>query len=75
MTFYDGDILHKGAWNKYGSAVKEGDEVTIQVDMDAHTLSYLKNGENMGVALRNLPSEGVWMCVKMCYLSQEIVLL
>lgn len=36
----DGQKSHGAGWNAYGKKFGDGDEVTVEVDMDAHTVKF-----------------------------------
>jgi len=50
-----GNIYRAGSSSSYGSAYRTGDAITLMLDMDARTLSYAKNGQQLGVAFSDLP--------------------
>lgn len=49
-------------------SVRDGDFVTLIVDMDMNTLEYLINGESLGILMTEVPSQDVWIAL---YLFQE----
>jgi len=36
---------------------KQGDEIGVRVDMDQHSISFIHNGKDLGVAWKNLPAK------------------
>ena len=41
-------------YNEYGSASNEGDTITMILDLDQFTLSYMRNDTELGVAVRDI---------------------
>ena len=51
----DGGIARNGRFKKYGESYKRGDTVSVVLDLFNKTLSFNKNGEDQGVAFKNIP--------------------
>jgi len=51
-----GNAYRKGNSSSYGQTLKSGDSIDVYLDMDARTLSFSRNGHDLGVAFRDLPS-------------------
>jgi len=45
-----------GGWGPYGQSAGVGDTIGVALDIDAHTLTFYKNGVSMGAAYKDLPS-------------------
>jgi len=52
-----GNVYKSGSSSSYGQSYRTGDVMTLYLDMDAHTLSYAKNGQHLGVAFTDLPDQ------------------
>jgi len=39
---------------EYATASKRGDIIQVDVDLTKHTIEYIRNGESLGVAFKNL---------------------
>jgi hypothetical protein len=52
-----GNTYRSGSSSSYGQSYRTGDVITLQLDMDARTLSYMKNGTSLGVAFTDLPDQ------------------
>eukprot|EP00927_Polykrikos_kofoidii_P037758 TRINITY_DN3197_c0_g1_i6.p1 TRINITY_DN3197_c0_g1~~TRINITY_DN3197_c0_g1_i6.p1 ORF type:complete len:494 (+),score=92.90 TRINITY_DN3197_c0_g1_i6:64-1482(+) len=50
-----GKKSHNNDFKDYGGQFREGDVIGCVIDMDQGTISFLKNGEFMGVAFDNIP--------------------
>lgn len=60
ITRTDSDLqsqLGLNSDNKYGRVCKEDDIIGIDLDMDRKTLSFLINGENQGVAFKDVDAQ------------------
>ncbi|KAJ3007231.1 UNVERIFIED_CONTAM: hypothetical protein HDU68_003633, partial [Siphonaria sp. JEL0065] len=62
---YDGNRVKK--WhsffttnNSYGEEWTSGDVITVLIDLDEKTVSYLRNGNDLGVAFTNVDSKLNW---------------
>jgi hypothetical protein len=62
----------RGDEEDYGAKYGTGDVIEVTIDMDARTLSFATNGESQGVAVENLPAEGVYPAIDI-YLENESV--
>lgn len=49
------NVYHGGASKKYGEPFRCGDMIRVLLDMDARTLSFSKNGADLGLAYDGLP--------------------
>eukprot|EP01122_Echinamoeba_exundans_P001349 TRINITY_DN11423_c0_g1_i1.p1 TRINITY_DN11423_c0_g1~~TRINITY_DN11423_c0_g1_i1.p1 ORF type:complete len:3880 (+),score=662.12 TRINITY_DN11423_c0_g1_i1:92-11731(+) len=62
-----GPLYHSGqVVSSYGRSPVQGDVLGITVDLDACTLSFSINGEDLGVAFSNVSSEGtegIYLCM------------
>jgi len=56
---------HGGSSSKYFNTYNSGDVITVEVDVDADTLSFFINGEPGGV-VRTVWRGHVWPLVAMC---------
>merc|ERR1712244_36690 len=70
----DGGIQRSGRYKKYGKKFKAGDKVSILLDTKAKTLSFGLNGEDQGVAFKNLPSGEYRLAASFFEKSQKIIL-
>merc|ERR1711920_1218848 len=70
----DGGIQRSGRYKKYGKKFKAGDKVSIVLDTKSKTLSFSLNGEDQGVAFKNLPSGEYRLAAAFFEKSQKIVL-
>merc|ERR1712048_654439 len=70
----DGGIQRSGRYKKYGKKFKAGDKVKILLDTKAKTLSFGLNGEDQGVAFKNLPSGEFRLAASFFEKSQKIIL-
>lgn len=71
--FQDGAIFYStSSLPTYGQEIKQGDVITVNVDMNMHTLSFEVNGKDFGIALSTVPSEGVWFSYQAYCLSTEV---
>ncbi|KAF0774443.1 hypothetical protein AaE_001857, partial [Aphanomyces astaci] len=58
-----GFLANKAVWHNksklqtYGDMFKQGDVITVALDVDHGTLSFARNGESFGVGVDNLPSQ------------------
>ncbi|RHY00578.1 hypothetical protein DYB36_013970, partial [Aphanomyces astaci] len=58
-----GFLANKAVWHNksklqtYGDIFKQGDVITVALDLDRGTLSFARNGESFGVGVDNLPSQ------------------
>ena len=55
-SFKWGRKCFNGEWTDYAAKLAEGDEISVELDLNAGTLSFYKNGKGLGVAFRNIPS-------------------
>ncbi len=53
-------------WQTYAGKLESGDVVGVELDFNAGTLSFYKNGENLGVAFSNLDGRGYLMMPAIC---------
>lgn len=58
----------------YGRSFRDGDIVTIVLDMDQRTLQYVHNDEDLGIAFTDLP-EKLLPAVTLNYLEDQVTLL
>merc|ERR1712228_645772 len=70
----DGGIQRSGRYKKYGKKFKAGDKVSVVLDTKAKTLSFTLNGEDQGVAFKNLPSGEYRLAAAFFEKSQKIIL-
>merc|ERR1712228_648414 len=70
----DGGIQRSGRYKKYGKKFKAGDKVSIILDMKMKSLSFILNGEDQGVAFKNLPSGEYRLAATFCEKGQKITL-
>ena len=63
-----------GKVKKYGEKFKAGDKVSIILDMNAKSLSFLLNGEDQGIAFKNIPSGDYRLAASLCEKMQKITL-
>mmetsp|Transcript_38505 Transcript_38505/g.34062 ORF Transcript_38505/g.34062 Transcript_38505/m.34062 type:complete len:849 (+) Transcript_38505:175-2721(+) len=63
-----------GKVKKYGEKFKSGDKVSIILDMNAKSLSFILNGDDQGVAFKNLPSGDYRLAAALCEKLQKITL-
>jgi len=53
-------------WQTYAGKLESGDVVGVELDFNAGTLTFYKNGENLGVAFSNLDGRGYLMLPAIC---------
>mmetsp|Transcript_14522 Transcript_14522/g.35396 ORF Transcript_14522/g.35396 Transcript_14522/m.35396 type:complete len:308 (-) Transcript_14522:263-1186(-) len=53
----NGKKEHNGGSEKYGPIYTTGDTIRVMVDMDSRTLSFQKNGQDLGLAFHNIPAK------------------
>ena len=53
-------------WQTYAGKLESGDVVGVELDFNSGTLSFYKNGENLGVAFSNLDGRGYLMLPAIC---------
>ena len=70
----DGGVQRSGRYKKYGQQFKAGDKVAVVLDTKQKTLSFELNGEDQGVAFKNLPSGDYRLAAAFFERSQKIVL-
>jgi len=70
----DGGKQKSGRYKKYGDKFKAGDRVSIVLDTKASTLSFALNGEDQGIAFKNLPSGEYRLAAAFFEKSQKIIL-
>ncbi|KAJ3448599.1 spry domain-containing socs box protein [Anaeramoeba flamelloides] len=63
-----------GTQSKYGTGATTGDTIAIVVNMDNKTVSFEKNGKDLGVAHTNI-ADRVVLCVDFWYSKQSISIL
>ena len=75
MGIWEMMVVQKaGRYKKYGNKFKAGDKVSILLDTKAKTLSFTLNGEDQGVAVKNLPSGEYRLAAAFFEKSQKIIL-
>ena len=70
----DGGTQRSGRYKKYGEKFKAGDKVSIILDMNAKSLSFVLNGDDQGVAFKNLPSGDYRLAASFFEKMQKITL-
>ncbi|KAJ3438186.1 spry domain containing socs box protein [Anaeramoeba flamelloides] len=48
------------SWTSYGQTFQAGDIITVVLDLIEYNISYLKNGEDLGVAFSNIGQNRTW---------------
>ncbi|KAJ6231137.1 spry domain containing socs box protein [Anaeramoeba flamelloides] len=71
---YNGNKYNNGSNSAYGEKCVVGDNVEILLDMDKKTISFIKNGKDLGIAYSNLP-ESVVLAVDIYESGNQITLL
>jgi len=46
----NGYVFHGGGSKQYGQKLKQGDIITVELDIDSGTVSFAKNGSSFGIA-------------------------
>ena len=75
-----GYLANKALWHnrskvkEYGELYTEGDSIGIRLDMDAGTLSFSRNGRNLGVAVQGLCGE-LYPCLSMYNQDDQLTLI
>jgi len=70
----DGGCQRSGRHKKYGKPFKAGDKVGVILDTQEKSLSFELNGEDLGVAFKNLPSGEYRVAVSMFEKLQKVIL-
>ncbi|XP_052100156.1 probable E3 ubiquitin-protein ligase HERC1 isoform X2 [Mytilus californianus] len=86
---YSGNIYHGGEHSLTLPCYTQGDCITVVLDMDARTLAFAKNGEDLRVAFEDIDASELYPCVmfysgnpwekvrmgdmQMCESSQELL--
>ena len=52
----DGGIMRSGRYKKYGEKFKKGDIIGVRLNCKKNTLSFTINGNDQGIAYKNLPT-------------------
>ncbi|GAB1606906.1 hypothetical protein Ahia01_000973300, partial [Argonauta hians] len=60
---YSGNVYHNGEQSVTLPGYSQGDYITVLLDMDAHTLSFGKNGEKLKVAFDDIDATELYPCV------------
>jgi len=68
----DGGTQRSGRYRTYGEKFKAGDKVQVTLDMKAKTLSFALNGEDQGVAFKNLPDGEYRLAAVLSQKAQKI---
>ena len=70
----DGGIQRSGRYKKYGNPFKAGDKISIRLDMNSKTLAFTLNGDDQGIAFKNLPSGDYRLAITLTKKWQKITL-
>ena len=70
----DGGVQRSGRYKKYGQQFKAGDKVTVVLDTKNKTLSFQLNGEDQGIAYKNLPAGDYRLAVSFFEKTQKIIM-
>ncbi len=57
-----GNTYRRGNSTQYGQSLKSGDSIGVYLDMDNRTLSYSRNGQDLGIGIDTLSSAFVVAC-------------
>ena len=60
---FSGNLYHNGDLPVSLSGYTQGDCITVVLDMNAHTLSFAKNGEDLILAFEDMPTTELYPCV------------
>ena len=60
---YSGNLYHNGELGLTLPGFTQGDYITVVLDMEAHTLSFGKNGDELKIAFENIDATELFPCV------------
>eukprot|EP01124_Arcella_intermedia_P012235 TRINITY_DN18582_c0_g1_i2.p1 TRINITY_DN18582_c0_g1~~TRINITY_DN18582_c0_g1_i2.p1 ORF type:complete len:236 (-),score=50.57 TRINITY_DN18582_c0_g1_i2:46-753(-) len=61
-TLYSGPPFNKSSQPYCSGGINGGDTVIVRLDCDKHTLSFVKNNTDRGIAYTNLPDTKLYLC-------------
>lgn len=72
---YNGRHYQNGSGQESTRRIYKGDTVRVEVDMDEGTMRYIINGEDQGIAFKNLKGRSIWPACAFYSSSRKVTLL